>query len=85
MTSKSKFNSYEEYLAALQHDQKVLQELDQELQAISDAEQEILESLAVAEKHLQAGTEEGYEKAMNQLRMLFSVVELAEMEQEKVR
>jgi hypothetical protein len=39
----------------------------------------------VAEKHLQAGTEEGYEKAMNQLRMLFSVVELAEMEQEKVR
>ena len=79
MSSKRDLNSYEEYFAALLHDQKLLRELDQELQSISDAEEEILESLNVAEKHLDSGSEEGMERAINQLEMLFSVVDLAEL------
>lgn len=79
MSSKKDLNSYEEYIAALRRGKTLLDELDQEMKAISEAEEEILESLNVAEKHLDSGTEEGMERAINQLEMLFSVVDLAEL------
>jgi hypothetical protein len=79
MSSKKDLNSYEEYIAALRRDQTLLDELDQEMKGISEAEEEILESLNVAEKHLDSGTEEGMERAINQLEMLFSVVDVAEL------
>jgi hypothetical protein len=81
MSSKKDLNSYEEYIAALRRGQTLLHELDQEMKEISEAEEEILESLNVAEKHLDSGTEEGMERAINQLEMLFSVVDLAEVSQ----
>lgn len=79
MSSKKDLNSYEEYIAALRRGKTLLDELDQEMKAISEAEEEILESLNVAEKHLDSGTEEGMERAINQLEMLFSVVDVAEV------
>ncbi len=79
MSSKKDLNSYEEYIAALRRGQTLLDELDQEMKGISEAEEEILESLNVAEKHLDSGTEEGMERAINQLEMLFSVVDVAEL------
>ena len=79
MSSKKDLNSYEEYIAALRRGKTLLDELDQEMKAISEAEEEILESLNVAEKHLDSGTEEGMERAINQLEMLFSVVDVAEL------
>ncbi|MEN9844992.1 MAG: hypothetical protein RIS36_139 [Pseudomonadota bacterium] len=71
MSGGDEYTTYAEYLAALERDSKVLEELKRDLEAINQGEQDLLEALDKAESHLEKGTEEGIESAVRLLRELF--------------
>jgi hypothetical protein len=78
MSSGDEYNTYEEYIAALEHDSKILDEMYNELEAISLAEQDIQGVLNAVERELDKGTEEGLAAGLEKLGALFEGIELDE-------
>lgn len=80
MSTSDESKEYAQYLEALKKDHLAFKELCAELDAIALAEEDMEAAFQRAEKHLEQGTEDGFEAALDEIRPLFDHVDIDQIE-----
>ena len=80
MSTRDESKEYAEYLEALKKYHLAFKELCAELDAIALAEEDMEAAFQRAEKHLEQGTEDGFEAALDEIRPLFDHVDIDQIE-----
>lgn len=80
MKNSDETKEYTEYLAALKKDHLAFRELCAELDALALAEEDMEAAFQRAEKHLEQGTEDGFDAALDELRPIFDHIDIDQIE-----